>query len=957
MHIKRKLTFILILLSVISIEAWSTHIRAGEITAVRISQTSLRYRFTIVIYSDTGSQVQVGDGGRVDFGQGTILDGAGSGDPRAYLESFDENGAFEVTALGNEVERTVMTFVFTFDGPGSYCVSYTEQNRNDNIININGGASAEIPFHIETCLRIDPAFGLNGTPVLTTPPIDRACIGSQFIHNPAAYDPDGDSLAYKLLVPMQERGQTVQSFLPLDNPAISDQREDGGSPATYAIDSLTGNFVWDAPMIPGEYNAAFIVEEWRFSELTRRWELLGYVTRDMQIVVEDCDNDRPELIIPEDICVEAGTFIDQQIVGTDPDNDRIKLEAFGGTFEVPISPSEFIPPGRFRNQPTISNFQWLTDISHVRDRPYEVTFKVSDEPSDPDAPSLVDFKTWRITVVAPAPEGLNSSIVTARSIQLVWDEYTAANFAPVMQVWRREESFDFTAENCEVGIPENSGYVLLDELPIGQLNYLDDNEVRPGVKYCYRIMAKFPLPSGGESYASLETCVTIPIDVPAITNVSVENTSLTNGEIIVKWTPPLEIDQTLFPPPYRYELVRYTGLSGEADGQVLTSTPDLLYVDTNLNTLTNPYHYTVTLFDSGDNLVDNSAPASSVRLEAFGLLRSVELTWEAVVPWSNRSQDHPYHYIYRNRTDDSAEDTTNYILIDSLNTTENGLLYLDEGNFNSIPLLDDREYCYFVVTQGSYGNVLIDAPLINNSQKICVRPNDNIPPDDPEIIVPAPSDTVFINGEPVFLLESQNCEIYANEPCGFTNYSNTLDWEADNIDGDIAGFNIYFSPSGEPDSYNIVGTSRESSFTHTGLSSLKGCYKVSAVDRSNNESGLSMAICFDNCPSYELPNAFTPNGDNVNDTFKAFDQPNSQCPRFAQSVEFHVFNRWGGDELFTYNSLETTEGDLFINWDGRDNNGNELAAGTYYYLAIVTFDVFAEDKKVQEFKNWVNIIR
>ena len=43
-------------------DIWATHIRAGEITAVRISQSSLRYRFTLVLYKDTGSNVEVGEG-------------------------------------------------------------------------------------------------------------------------------------------------------------------------------------------------------------------------------------------------------------------------------------------------------------------------------------------------------------------------------------------------------------------------------------------------------------------------------------------------------------------------------------------------------------------------------------------------------------------------------------------------------------------------------------------------------------------------------------------------------------------------------------------------------------------------------------------------------------------------------------------------------------------------------
>ena len=52
----------------------------------------------------------------------------------------------------------------------------------------------------------------------------------------------------------------------------------------------------------------------------------------MQILVEDCDNERPDLILPPDTCVVAGTILDETILGIDPDNDNVKIEAFSEIF-------------------------------------------------------------------------------------------------------------------------------------------------------------------------------------------------------------------------------------------------------------------------------------------------------------------------------------------------------------------------------------------------------------------------------------------------------------------------------------------------------------------------------------------------------------------------------------------------------------------------------------------------
>ena len=236
---------------------------------------------------------------------------------------------------------------------------------------------------------------------------------------------------------------------------------------------------------------------------------------------------------------------------------------------------------------------------------------------------------------------------------------------------------------------------------------------------------------------------------------------------------------------------------------------------------------------------------------------------------------------------------------------------------------------------------------------MCVQPNDSVAPEEPKIDVPDGAEEI----DGLIVLDSPNCGDLENLGCAFTNFSNTLSWTANDVDGDIASYNIYFSLTGAEGTFTLVGNSRDATFTHIGLSSYKGCYKISSVDRSNNESSLSAPVCFDNCPNYELPNTFTPNGDGLNDTFRAFDRPNGKCPRFVKTIEFKVFNRWGGKEIYSYSTQNTVEPNYFIDWDGRDSSGKELPEGTYYYQAIVTFDVFNPRKEKLEFKNWVKIVR
>ena len=926
------------------LEVVATHIRAGEIIARRISNQSLTYEFSIIGYTDTGSSVQFG-GGDIDFGDGTVIN----------IEEGAEFG--ETINLGDEVAYNVYVITHTYQAPGTYFIRFREFYRNAGVVNMTN--SVETPFYTETMIVIDPFFGLNNTPVLLVPPVDRGAVGATFIHNAGAYDPDGDSLSYRISTPKRNFNEEVFGYKSPIDPEFyqgkdyntSNQEQNG--PPTFTLDSISGNLVWDAPGMMGEYNVAFIVEEWRL--IGGEWRKLGYVTRDMQIIIEESDNERPEVIVPEDICVEAGTLIEEDILGIDPEGFPVLLEAFGGPFEFLGSPATFSPsPPAYQASPGTLAFTWQTACGHVRDRPYELQFKVTDtHPGPNQGPKLVDFKTWNITVVAPAPTGLVSAVRPGKVIDLSWDAYTCAN-AESIQIWRRVDSYEFTPENCELGMPEYAGYELIDVVDEGAQSYSDDNMgkgLAVGANYCYRLVATFPSPGGGVSYASAEVCNLILADAPVITNVDVVETSETEGVIDVKWQNPFEIDPANFPPPYTYEVFRADGYQGDENLTSLgiVDNGDTTFRDTGVNTRDEVYNYRVRLLDIAGEVIDTSAVASSVRLELKPLILSIELSWDAIVPWSNNTQDYPIHYVYRNRIDEA--DPERFELIAEVNVNQKGLYFWDDGSFNGVPLNENLEYCYYVTTQGSYGNPSIAEPIINNSQLACAQPNDRTPPCDPVALA--------IAGD-------FNCESYlANQPCNFSAFSNNITWEKvvdEECEDDVRSYNIYFSETGEEGSFNLIDNVPSESYSHTNLSSYKGCYKVSAVDRSGNESGLTEALCNDNCPNFQLPNVFTPNDDGINDVFRPFFDDGqitgfdrSQCIRFVDAVYFQVFDR-AGTAIYTFDS-EATESTILIDWDGRTVDGIELPSGLYFYSVDVLFDVLDPNEANKQFKGWVHLMR
>ena len=163
--------------------------------------------------------------------------------------------------------------------------------------------------------------------------------------------------------------------------------------------------------------------------------------------------------------------------------------------------------------------------------------------------------------------------------------------------------------------------------------------------------------------------------------------------------------------------------------------------------------------------------------------------------------------------------------------------------------------------------------------------------------------------------------------------------------------------------FNKIGYSTNTFFIHKNLSSLKGYYYVTALDRSGNESLPTDTLIRNNCPQYVLPNVFTPNDDGKNDYFSPFfsdgsitDFDYSNCPRFVRKVNISIVDRTGV-EVFDYDSSEDNINGIFINWDGKNKYGADVAEGIYYYNAKVVFDVLDGFDNEKEIKGWVQLLR
>jgi gliding motility-associated-like protein len=179
-------------------------------------------------------------------------------------------------------------------------------------------------------------------------------------------------------------------------------------------------------------------------------------------------------------------------------------------------------------------------------------------------------------------------------------------------------------------------------------------------------------------------------------------------------------------------------------------------------------------------------------------------------------------------------------------------------------------------------------------------------------------------------------------------FKNTLVWnnEPGCTDQDVDRYVIYYAGNTGAD-FELIGevdAGAPHTFIHQPEHGIAGCYTVTEIDEAGNESPFGAVVCVENCPLYNLPNVFTPNGDGSNDLFIPFPY------RFVDRIDMKIFNRWG--QLV----FETTNPDIL--WDGRNLNGKELADGAYHYVCLVYEQPSSSgDQNVRQLKGFIELFR
>lgn len=775
-----------------SFSALATHNRAGEITYRHLGGYS--YEFTITTYTYRYSNANRSEL-PVSWGDGSttivpLLDPPG----HAVIENSD-------------YFKNIYVATHTYPGAGIYEILMEDPNRNYGVNNIPN--SENVIFSIKTTMRIGSGVGANNTPELLNPPIDKAARGHVFIHNPAAYDPDGDSISYSITICTGASGEPIEGYV---LPPVTD---------TLYIDEY-GDLTWKTPAEVGVYNIAILVDEWR-NGIT-----IGRIARDMQIDVYETENEGPVNPVIPDICVQAGDTVQIITNSVDGNKDMLIQDMVGGPFEVD-NPAVFIVDSSLYGR-IYSHFTWNTKCLHARKQPYNVVLKTEDINDDID---LVDITSFTIRVLHFAPKQPQAFPGTD-TIRLEWG-ITKCGSPVGHNIYRKIGSGPYFPDSCETGVPAYTGYEFLEYVEGGDVkHYTDDdhgNGLIPGNDYCYRITAVYS--DGAESKSSDEMCATLVPGTPSILKVSVADDDPVNGAIELAWAVPRGVD-TIDDGPYRYEILRMA--PGEDALSPVTLIPsadlrDTTYTDMGINTTDFPFTYSVLLYYQDDDnnwiLLPGAETASSQYIETKGSDNAVLLNMKKRAPWMNYQYD-----IYR----EASEGLFNIIGSSSQPS------YTDTG------LVNNRTYTYRTIGIGSrplYGR---DFYVENTSHLASGIPVDTIPPCSPELFVTSECDSLIPFNYLSWEVPADSC-----------------------TDQEIISYVIYSRDSLYGD-FTALDTLDANTFTYFDYpeNSIEKCYSVTALDSAFNESGKLPYCVYNICGFYKLPNVFTPNGDGINDYFVAW---------------------------------------------------------------------------------------
>lgn len=579
-----------------------------------------------------------------------------------------------------------------------YVVNWFRLARNYNITNLKncvsstnntscttGSCNNRNPFGMVWTAEVPPHKFKNSSPQFLTVPVPYFCTGITNSFNHVVFDPDGDSLAYKLVTPLSPdncapiipRPSSTVSAPPYSETydeviyqsGFSVSKPFGSSSSAISINSTTGEMKAN-PKSAGNYVIAVKVEEYRVDPVTRKATYLGSVRRDLQFVAGNCPNVTnapPYFTQSGSSIIEVDPFDTVRFTIKTADNsDTVYMKANGSIFGGPGS--TLSPPfARFNDtsgfKAAEQEFFWVPTCDHITyTSPHVFTINLADEGCNTVQRTYSIYVRGRTIYTPPNISCINR--IAKNIIEVKWDTLKNVQYFNGLHVYRVD--------------PDGSRKKIRsfkDSTVLGFYDSTVTDAYQANIRYYLRIENS----CGLEGFRS-----------DSLSTIALSYSEINDNSLRFNWT-------KYGDGPYKYILEKKIGSRFVADDSTTNTTLDyascVLNTDFRIKVVdTTNYggciHYSDTVTST---TVDNSPPQGAPTLLNASVLNynQVELTFRK----STSGEVNQYGIIRSvNGGNFSSVGTT------SINTN---IITYNDGNSLST---SNREYCYRIIAQDSCGN-------------------------------------------------------------------------------------------------------------------------------------------------------------------------------------------------------------------------------------------------------------
>lgn len=261
------------------------------------------------------------------------------------------------------------------------------RNRQVNLPNEFHGNQFQ-PSQGQTYQIVIPSTNIeNNSPVIPEVPVPYVCLNDTTQVRITAFDPDGDSLSFKLAHPWS--GGALGSPSPgcvnfLSNPSPVNYvsgfsaQEPFGSTGFAHVNPISGTLTVMSRIL-GNFAISIDVEEWR------NGVLLGITRLDIQMLILTCPPNDPPFLTPQSRVfnreVMAGQELCFDITAIDPDDDNVRIRGIGQIFNGGAGwsgPTANLPQRTAPSRVT-TTFCWKTSCEQGRSAPYSFVLEAIDD--------------------------------------------------------------------------------------------------------------------------------------------------------------------------------------------------------------------------------------------------------------------------------------------------------------------------------------------------------------------------------------------------------------------------------------------------------------------------------------------------------------------------------------------------------------------------------------------------